>query len=77
MRRKYRPFLHGINTDDDWVSKLELDTALRLAQEDLQRSDSAGRLKILVLYGSLRPRYVFQRSTPPFFYYYISSRSTS
>ncbi|KAL6237710.1 flavoprotein-like protein [Aspergillus navahoensis] len=52
VRRKYRPFL--LNDDRDWVSKLELTTVLDLAEKDLRQTNS--RLKVLVLYGSLRRR---------------------
>ncbi len=55
VRRLYRPFLLS---DDilhtDWVSKLELATATKMADEDLHKTGS--RLKVLVLYGSLRRR---------------------
>ncbi|KAL5043517.1 hypothetical protein BDW71DRAFT_216252 [Aspergillus fruticulosus] len=52
VRQKYRPFL--LNDDSDWVSKLELTTVLDLAEKDLRQTNS--RLKVLVLYGSLRRR---------------------
>ncbi|KAJ5093393.1 Arsenic resistance protein ArsH [Penicillium angulare] len=53
VRQKYRPF---ILQDDatDWVNNLELTTALNLAESNLQSSNQ--RLKVLVLYGSLRRR---------------------
>ncbi len=55
IRRKYRPFLLSQETrDTDWISQLELCTALKLAEADLKAS--GGRSKILVLYGSLRAR---------------------
>lgn len=55
IREKYRPFLLAdeIQTTD-WVSELELATATKMAYEDLQRTGS--RLRVLVLYGSLRKR---------------------
>lgn len=57
VRAKYRPFLiHYQKTVDDWVSNLELDTVTAMAREDLEKTGS--RLKVLVLYGSLRKRSV-------------------
>ena len=38
----------------DWVSQLELSTALKLAESDFERTGE--RLKILVIYGSLRSK---------------------
>ncbi|KAL2812893.1 flavoprotein-like protein [Aspergillus cavernicola] len=52
LRQKYRPFLP--NNDSDWVGKLELTTVLDLAEKNLSHTNS--RLKVLVLYGSLRRR---------------------
>ncbi|OLN87076.1 NADPH-dependent FMN reductase ArsH [Colletotrichum chlorophyti] len=58
VRTAYRPFILPETTsaaDNDWVAQLELCTALSLVdQEILQRG--APRLRILVLYGSLRSR---------------------
>ena len=57
IRRKYRPFLLPPEIrDSDWVSKLELSTVLKLAEADLTATGE--RVRILVLYGSLRARYV-------------------
>lgn len=55
VREKYRPFLlaEDIQTTD-WISQLELATAAKMAYDDFQRTGS--RLKVLVLYGSLRKR---------------------
>ncbi|OJJ60405.1 hypothetical protein ASPSYDRAFT_76902 [Aspergillus sydowii CBS 593.65] len=53
VRQQYRPFLLTDNADD-WVSKLELTTVLDLAAKDLALTNR--RLKVLVLYGSLRRR---------------------
>jgi arsenic resistance protein ArsH len=59
VRVKYRPFLLDPEVAaHDWVSALELDTVTSMVQEDLKKTDS--RLKILVLYGSLRRRSVFK-----------------
>ena len=55
IRRKYRPFLLDAQTTiSDWVSELELNTAMDMAARDLERTGE--RLKIMVLFGSLRPR---------------------
>ena len=55
VRANYRPFiLDPAVAEDDWVSKLELATVTEMAQRDLIRTGS--RLKVLVLYGSLRQR---------------------
>jgi arsenic resistance protein ArsH len=56
IRQNYRPFLLDPKvTQNDWISKLELSTALRTAELTLLPSGN-GRLKVLVLYGSLRQR---------------------
>ncbi|KAK5111140.1 hypothetical protein LTR62_005339 [Meristemomyces frigidus] len=58
IRAKYRPFLYkdgdGV-ADRDWVAELELSTALKLAEADL-KSSGGNRLRVLVLFGSLRAR---------------------
>lgn len=55
VRQKYRPFLLDRNVQEtDWVSQLELGTALKLSETDFE--ETGARLKILVLYGSLRGR---------------------
>ncbi|TGJ80362.1 hypothetical protein E0Z10_g8401 [Xylaria hypoxylon] len=55
IRAKYRPFLLDTQTiANDWISELELDTVAAIAQQDMERTGS--RLKVLVLYGSLRKR---------------------
>lgn len=55
IRQKYRPFLLDDAAEaEDWVSALELTTAMDLAAQELQKSNN--RLKVLVLYGSLRRR---------------------
>ena len=53
IRQKYRPFILN-DVAEDWVSALELTTAMDLAAQELQKPSS--RLKVLVLYGSLRRR---------------------
>ncbi|KAJ5674558.1 uncharacterized protein N7477_004492 [Penicillium maclennaniae] len=54
IRQKYRPFILSDNATEDWVNNLELTTALDLAEQNLR--DTKTRLKVLVLYGSLRRR---------------------
>ncbi|GKZ37425.1 hypothetical protein AbraIFM66950_008975 [Aspergillus brasiliensis] len=54
IRRKYRPFLLEDDAAEDWVSNLELTTAMEMAAQELRKSNN--RLKVLVLYGSLRRR---------------------
>ena len=63
VRRSYRPFLPtvvspqeaGTGRDGkDWVAELELSTTLKMAEQDLLSTGE--RVKILVLYGSLRAR---------------------
>ncbi|KAJ6083914.1 hypothetical protein N7486_010714 [Penicillium sp. IBT 16267x] len=55
-RQKYRPFIldNDANANEDWVNNLDLTTALNMAEHDLQNTKE--RLRILVLYGSLRRR---------------------
>lgn len=56
VRRLYRPFLLPDSLAAvDWVSELELSTAMKLVDTELL-SKSKDRLRILVLYGSLRAR---------------------
>jgi arsenic resistance protein ArsH len=55
IRTKYRPFLLDPDLESvDWISQLELDTVIDMAKKDLEKTSS--RLKVLVLYGSLRKR---------------------
>ncbi|KAG4440872.1 hypothetical protein IFR05_003622 [Cadophora sp. M221] len=55
VRKTYRPFiLDPAITSSDWISKLELSTAIKSAEKDLEATGE--RLKVLVLYGSLRSR---------------------
>lgn len=56
VREQYRPFL--LRDDiarNDWVSRLELSTALKLVEADLAQNHGH-RLRVLVLIGSLRAR---------------------
>lgn len=58
VRSKYRPFLLDERVaKSDWISKLELETVERMVQTDLD-ANKAERLRVLVLYGSLRARYL-------------------
>lgn len=67
IRSKYRQFLlpsdHGV---DDWVADLELDAVTAMVRDDIEKQGS--RLKVLVLYGSLRKRLAQS------FIYFIRSR---
>lgn len=55
-RQKYRPFIldNDANATEDWVNNLDLTTAMNMAELDLQSTKE--RLRVLVLYGSLRSR---------------------
>lgn len=56
FRQRYRPFLlDDIIQNSDWISQLELATVTEMAEEDLKKTGQ--RLRVLVLYGSLRKRY--------------------
>lgn len=62
IRRRYRPFLlTEEHAKDDWVAVLELSTALKMVESHIL-DRNLSRLRILVLYGSLRTRYV---KSPP------------
>lgn len=55
LREKYRPFILPEDAGEpDWVNNLELDTVLDIAENNLRLTNE--RLKVLVLYGSLRRR---------------------
>lgn len=56
IRETYRPFLLDNNpSTDDWISALELSTAIQMVQAEIL-DKGLDRLRILVLYGSLRSR---------------------
>jgi arsenic resistance protein ArsH len=56
IQEQYRPFLlDDATTDSDWIAKLELNTALKLVDTEILKKGKE-RLKVLVLYGSLRER---------------------
>jgi arsenic resistance protein ArsH len=55
-RDNYRPFLlDSAVAAEDWVSKLELASVTDMAHNDIVKTGQ--RLRVLVLYGSLRQRY--------------------
>jgi len=56
IRQAYRPFLlDAKHADDDWIARLELSTALKMVAEQVMKS-GGNRIKVLVLYGSMRER---------------------
>jgi arsenic resistance protein ArsH len=64
VRQRYRPFLLADEiSNSDWVAKLELATAAKLVDAELL-SQGKDRLRILVLYGSLRERWVLSLHVP-------------
>ena len=63
VRDQYRPFLLPDRfAADDWVAQLELSTTLQMVQSEIL-DKKLDRLRILVLYGSLRNRYAQQDKT--------------
>jgi len=58
IRELYRPFLlPDAFAADDWVAHQELSTALKMVESQILDKQQ-DRLRILVLYGSLRSRWV-------------------
>ncbi len=58
VRQRYRPFLLDDEaSSSDWVAKLELATTAKMVETELL-SQGKDRLRVLVLYGSLRSRFV-------------------
>lgn len=58
VRKRYRPFLLDEKiSKSDWVSQLELSTALKMVESQIL-SGGQDRLKVLVLHGSMRNRWV-------------------
>lgn len=56
IRAKYRPFLlDDVHAEQDWIAKLELSTVLKMVEQQVIKAEGE-RLKVLVLYGSLRAR---------------------
>ena len=63
VREKYRPFLLGNDhSESDWIAQLELSTALKMVDSQIL-NNGGERLKVLVLYGSMRQRYATQFPT--------------
>jgi arsenic resistance protein ArsH len=57
LRKQYRPFLLDDDiSGSDWVAKLELATAAEMVDKEII-SQGKDRLRVLVLYGSLRTRF--------------------
>lgn len=57
VRKRYRPFLLSDEVSEtDWVAKLELATAAKMVETEIF-SQGKDRLRVLVLYGSLRTRF--------------------
>jgi arsenical resistance protein ArsH len=55
-RKTYRPFLlDDAVTNSDWIAQLELSTALKMVDTQIIQSGEE-RLRVLVLYGSMRQR---------------------
>lgn len=56
IRKEYRSFLLDPPiSKSDWIAKLELNTVLQMVEEAIL-ARGGERLKVLVLYGSLRER---------------------
>lgn len=56
IRGKYRPFLLDDEVaEKDWIARLELCTVLKMVEEKILKGGEE-RLKVLVLYGSMRKR---------------------
>jgi len=56
VREKYRPFLLDERiAENDWIARLELSTVMKMVEKDLAAT-GGDRLKVLVLYGSMRAR---------------------
>jgi arsenic resistance protein ArsH len=56
VRANYRPFiLDETVSSTDWVAKLELSSVLRMVDQEIF-AKGQDRLRVLVLYGSMRAR---------------------
>jgi arsenic resistance protein ArsH len=56
VRQAYRPFLlEAQHAESDWIARLELSTVLKMVDEEVVKK-GAERIKVLVLYGSMRER---------------------
>lgn len=57
VRSTYRPFIQDdASPSQDWVSQLELSTVLKMVDQQVLQGGQ-DRLKVLVVYGSMRKRY--------------------
>jgi arsenic resistance protein ArsH len=75
VRKRYRPFLlDEAHEAVDWVAELELSTTLQLVESNII-NPGQDRLRILVLYGSMRSRLVHLKSSllPPSFFFLVFS----
>jgi hypothetical protein len=58
IRRQYRPFLLPNEiANTDWIASLEMSTVMSMVYKEMHQVNGS-RLKVLVLYGSLRERCV-------------------
>jgi hypothetical protein len=56
LRQSYRPYLlDDTTTASDWIAQLELSTALKMVDTQILNGGQE-RLRVLILYGSLRQR---------------------
>lgn len=56
IRQTYRRFLlDDIHSSRDWIAKLELSTILKMVDSQILRTGGE-RIRVLVLYGSMRER---------------------
>lgn len=56
VRSSYRPFLQDdAAPSQDWVSQLELSTVLKMVDQQVLQAGQ-DRLKVLIVYGSMRKR---------------------
>ena len=56
IRERYRPFLLDEEISaSDWISQLELTTALKMVEDQILNNGQE-RLRVLVLHGSMRSR---------------------
>lgn len=76
IRSRYRPFLLDVATEaTDQISALELETTVSMAEADLAKTRT--RLRVLILYGSLRKRQASLSSTRQASLTFVTKRSYS
>jgi arsenic resistance protein ArsH len=64
IRKSYRPFLlNEAVAEHDWVAQLELSTVLKMVDSQVIRNGGE-RLRVLVLHGSMRKRYLSLHLSP-------------